>query len=191
VEGFYLLCGHLLGDFILQNDWMARNKANKHPGPEPFRGRKWIKPDDQYPGPWSVEADPTDRIAFAAAMDARNERIQAWKAEKEQHARDRVIYDDWLRDYEAYLLGHLTCLLHCALYTTAIYLFTFWWMTPLGLAWCFMLHFMIDRWRLARKWMEAMGQAEFATGPFAPWSIVVVDNTLHLLTLAIIAACLL
>lgn len=33
--GFALLCGHLLGDYILQSDWMAKNKSNPRPGREP------------------------------------------------------------------------------------------------------------------------------------------------------------
>ena len=28
MEGFGLLCGHLVGDYVLQNDWMAANKCN-------------------------------------------------------------------------------------------------------------------------------------------------------------------
>jgi hypothetical protein len=35
MEGFGLLIGHLLGDFIFQNDWLATNKSNKHPGEKP------------------------------------------------------------------------------------------------------------------------------------------------------------
>lgn len=32
MNGFGLLLGHLVGDYILQNDWMASNKTNPHPG---------------------------------------------------------------------------------------------------------------------------------------------------------------
>jgi len=35
MEGYGLLIGHLLGDFIFQNDWMAGNKTNPRPGPFP------------------------------------------------------------------------------------------------------------------------------------------------------------
>jgi hypothetical protein len=28
IDGFGLLCGHLVGDYILQNDWQAGNKTN-------------------------------------------------------------------------------------------------------------------------------------------------------------------
>jgi len=31
--GFGLLMGHLLGDYVFQNDWMSGNKTNPHPGP--------------------------------------------------------------------------------------------------------------------------------------------------------------
>jgi len=34
MEGFHLLLGHLVGDYILQNDWMAQRKAGQYRGDE-------------------------------------------------------------------------------------------------------------------------------------------------------------
>lgn len=111
MEGLGLLVGHLLGDYILQDDWMARHKTS---------------------------------VSFI-------------------------------------------CFLHCLLYTWAVWACSFWWMPLWGLAVCLAVHFPIDRWCLAKKWMDNVsGQSAFASGPLAPWSIVVVDNTFHVLTLFII-----
>ena len=110
--GFSLLCGHLVGDYLFQNDWQALHKRN----------------------------------------------------------------------------NTVRCLIHCALYTFAVWLFTFSWITPLGLAICFVAHFLFDRFGLARRYMSLVGQEQFATGPCSPWSIIVVDNTFHILTLYLIGA---
>lgn len=107
MESFSLLIGHLLGDYIFQNDQMAKNKTQ----------------------------------------------------------------------------DSLTCLWHCVWYTGAI-LVTCSWFMPWYLAIVAgVLHYPVDRWRLARKLMSYSGQDEFATGPFSPWSIIVVDNTIHLFVL--------
>ena|ERR1700687_3631720 len=116
MDGFALLLGHLVGDYILQNDWMAKNKTG--------------------PG----------------------------------------------------CLGHTACTYHCLFYTVAVALLTTTWMPWWGLLACFAVHWPIDRFRLAGWWMRNVsGQRDFATGPLSPWSIIVVDNTFHLLTLWVIA----
>lgn len=111
MEGFGLLCGHLVGDYVFQNDYQAKRKTSSTP----------------------------------------------------------------------------VCLLHCVLYTLAVWLFSLWWMPAWGLAVVFAAHFVVDRWRLAGKWMGCAGQREFASGVFAPWSVIVVDNTFHLVTLFAVA----
>lgn len=113
MTGFFLLLGHLIGDYVVQNDWMAANKTTRT----------------------------------------------------------------------------LPCLVHCLLYTLAVWACSFWWMPWWGLAVCFALHFPVDRWRLAVWWMKNVsGQKAFATGPLAPWSFIVVDNVGHLIVLGLIAA---
>lgn len=111
MDGFGLLVGHLLGDYVLQDDWQAVNKTR----------------------------------------------------------------------------SSLACAVHCTLYTLAVWLCSFWWLPWWGLLVCWLAHFPLDRWRLARRWMS-LRQEAFATGPLSPWSVVVVDNTLHLLTLFLIGA---
>ena len=100
-----LIC-HLIGDYLLQNDWMAQNKKKK----------------------WSN--------------------------------------------------GFAACLIHCVLY---IIPFAF----ICSIIQCFALfltHFFIDRFYFVRWFMNHAGQKEFSKPPFAPWSIIVVDNTFHLVT---------
>ncbi len=33
----------------------------------------------EYPGPWTVDADPRDREAYRKALEERNEKIRAWE----------------------------------------------------------------------------------------------------------------
>lgn len=110
MEGFSLLLGHLLGDYIFQNDWQAANKTS----------RTW------------------------------------------------------------------PCLVHCLFYTMAVFMTCFWFLPWWAYPVIFATHFPIDRWRLARKFMTINHQEAFATGMLAPWSIIVVDNIIHLVVLWVI-----
>ncbi len=146
MDGFALLCGHLVGDYIVQNDWMAKNKSNQYPSQNLLKKSGNPVVNDLN---WDLY---------------------------------HILKQDWW-------VGHIACLIHCILYTLAIWAFSFWWMPWWGLLICFALHFPIDRWRLARRWMEYVAfQKAFASGPLSPWSIIIVDNTFHLLTLFGIAA---
>ncbi len=161
MDGFFLLAGHLVGDYVVQNDWQAANKTNPHPGPKP-------RYSFEYSG--VLTADRT-------ALDERNAR---WKAED---------WDGYESRQKAWLTGHLACTVHCLLYTLAVWACSFWWMPWWGAVACFAVHWPLDRFRLAGRWMRNVsGQKAFASGPLSPWSIIVVDNTFHLLTLGVIAA---
>lgn len=123
--GLELLLAHLCGDYIVQNDWMAKWKV----------GGPLNHPDSK-----------------------------------------------WKRNNTAVL----ACTIHCFLYTLAVWAFTFSWMPLWGLAACFLIHWPIDRFRLAAIWMRCVsGQSYFASPshPMFPWSVVCVDNIFHLLTL--------
>lgn len=107
------LIGHLIGDYLLQNDWMALNKKR-----------------DSTP-----------------------------------------------------------CAIHCMIWTLSVYFCQAashpWptWTIPI----LFVSHFVQDRTEIVRWIMEHKGQRGFAQAPMAPWSLVVVDNVLHLFALWIIA----
>lgn len=49
-------------------------------------------------------------------------------------------------------------------------------------------HFAQDRTGFVVWLMKVSGSAAFATGPCAPWSIIVTDNVLHILWMAAVAA---
>lgn len=164
MEGFYLLCAHLLGDFVLQNDWMAANKTAPHPGPDPCPNLR--SPDSD----GLSDSDHPDMV---------------WNV----YRHDLRARATWIQKLDDWWTGNFACALHCLIYTLAVWAMSYWWVTPLGLAVCFAAHYMIDRYRLVRPWMTLMGQEAFLMGPLAPWSSIVVDNTLHLLTLAAIAWC--
>jgi hypothetical protein len=145
MEGFGLLIGHLLGDYILQNDFVATWKSGGLPLPE-------------------------TEVSWAVG-EYRLSREDARKVMENQCSRR----------------ADITCTVHCFFYTLAVWACSYWWMPWWGLSVCFLIHWPIDRFRLAKWWMvNVSGQKLFAEGPLAPWSIVVVDNTFHLLTLFLI-----
>lgn len=74
--------------------------------------------------------------------------------------------------------------MHCFLYTMCIASCTGW--PLLALAVVFALHFAQDRTGFVRWWMHTAGQDAFAEPPLAPWSIIVVDNVMHLVVLWVI-----
>ena len=76
------------------------------------------------------------------------------------------------------------CLIHVLIYTITVAMIVQWPEHTWGF--CFAVaipHFVIDRWRLARKYMWLVGQEQFATGPLSPWSIIVVDQVMHVVCL--------
>jgi hypothetical protein len=106
----YAIVGHLVGDYLLQNDWMAQNKKK----------------------------------------------------------------------------ASFPCAVHCLLWTMAVTVLAgwwVWWVPPV----LFVTHFIQDRTTVINWWMRFNRQSGFASPPLAPWSIIVVDNVWHILTLALIA----
>lgn len=156
MESLGLFVGHLIGDYIVQNDWMAKWKTEPSAGPPPK---------------YTVDADPNDSIAFAAALEKRNKE-----------------HDEYPNRIIRARTGDLACFIHCLLYTLAIWACSFWWMPYWGLAVVFLTHYPIDRYRLAYRWMQYSGQKHFSSKEHLmfPWSIVAVDNTFHLVTLFVI-----
>lgn len=156
MEGFWLLMGHLVGDYLIQNDWMAANKTTPHPG----RSCPPIEEDERYLTGLGADAINASLVKQHAA------KVRAWYR------------------------GHFACTIHCLLYTSSVFAFSFWWMPWWGLAVCFVAHWFIDRFRLAGRWMRNVsGQKQFAANfspPNLPWGVIVVDNTFHLLTLGLI-----
>jgi len=98
----YWFMGHLIGDFLLQSDWMALNKKKR-----------------TFP-----------------------------------------------------------CAVHCLIYSLTVLLCAGW---PWWTFWVvFATHFAQDRTNIVVWLMNHKGQKQFAQPPMAPWSIIVVDNVMHL-----------
>lgn len=161
METFGLLLGHLVGDYILQTDWQAK---------------------------WKIA---WGRDVFKAWQDIAYIEEDGEKWPKGTSRYHNVRLDEHFAAKAETRRGHVACTLHCILYTLAVWAFSFWWMPWWGLLVCFGLHWPIDRFKLASWWMQNVsGQAVFAgkAHPLYPWSVVLIDNTGHLLTLFAILA---
>jgi Protein of unknown function (DUF3307) len=76
------------------------------------------------------------------------------------------------------------CAIHCAIWTACVVMFAWWpWWTAIPL---FVTHFIQDRTQVINWWMDFAGQKQFRTGACAPWSVIVVDNVWHVLTIWIL-----
>lgn len=93
---------------------------------------------------------------------------------------DYLIQNDWMALNKKQSSIH--CAVHCTLWTLAVCLFAGWfhWLPATVL---FVTHFAQDRTKIINWYMAAMGQQKFASGPCAPWSIIVVDNVWHVVTI--------
>jgi hypothetical protein len=96
---------------------------------------------------------------------------------------DYLLQNDWMAANKK--RATLPCLVHVLLYTLAIAACTGW---PLwALAVVAVTHFAQDRTQVIAWWMRINRQEGFAKPPLAPWSVIVVDNTWHLVTLHILS----
>ena len=127
----FAIIGHLVGDYILQNDSCAYNKNWTH-----------------------------SRLSIAGI--------------------DPV---EWSR-----IMWHSTavCALHCLLWTASVCLFTGWWSVWWVPVVLFFTHFAQDRTTFVRWWMGKVGLEGFAKN-LGPWSVILVDNTMHLMVIAAVA----
>jgi hypothetical protein len=188
MDGFGLLLGHLLGDYVLQNDWQAANKVSPRPGKKP----PWPWRFGPAPRPtWTADANPADPKAFARALEERNTAMAVADLADRETEEKLAAYNRalalWKTRQAACRLGHLACTTHCLLYTLAVWACSWSWVPWWGLLVCFLAHWPVDRFRLARWWMDHVsGQQAFAE-KMGPWSVIAVDNTFHLLTLYLIA----
>jgi hypothetical protein len=111
---------------------------------------------------------------------------------------DYLLQNDWMA------LGkkksHWPCLVHVAIYTVCVMILTRW---PLwAAAVVFVPHYLIDRWQFVPWYMRRVGQVRFMECSgldrtwqggnlidvsfnvrLGPWSMIVVDNVMHLVCL--------
>lgn len=94
---------------------------------------------------------------------------------------DYLIQNDWMAKGKK--VSSWVCLVHVATYLTPFLLCDLaWWQLALIGA----QHFGQDRTGIVKWLMDHMGKADFAKPPMAPWSIIVVDNILHVLFIALV-----
>ncbi|MBA3312740.1 MAG: DUF3307 domain-containing protein [Planctomycetota bacterium] len=92
---------------------------------------------------------------------------------------DYLLQTDWMAVNKK--SRALPCLVHVGIYTVAIGVLTWWpWWALLVVA---ATHFVQDRTHVILWWMRVMRQTGFTKPPFAPWSLIVVDNVWHLVVL--------
>lgn len=93
---------------------------------------------------------------------------------------DYLAQNDWMALNKKKSTLH--CAVHCAIWTLCVVTFAGWWSWPV-IAALFATHFAQDRTNIIRWWMSLVGQEQFAAGPCSPWSIIVVDNVWHIVTI--------
>jgi hypothetical protein len=91
---------------------------------------------------------------------------------------DYLLQTDWMAENKKEQTW--PCLVHSTIWAASVVLFAGWlsWIPFLVLL---AIHFLQDRTYMVRSWMRLTGQEHFIDGDYAPWSIVIVDNTFHLL----------
>lgn len=99
---------------------------------------------------------------------------------------DYILQNDWMALNKK--ARTFPCLVHCLIWAACVCLFggTF---SPLAFGLLLATHFIQDRTSIVRQWMSLIGQDKFATGICAPWSIIVVDNVWHIVTIWAIWTC--
>jgi hypothetical protein len=79
----------------------------------------------------------------------------------------------------------LICALHCFIWATLVCVMGDIWNVKVFSV-LFITHYIQDRWQLISWYMKKIGQINFTKPPFAPWSLIVVDNVWHIFTIWII-----
>jgi hypothetical protein len=97
---------------------------------------------------------------------------------------DYLLQNDWMAQGKK--RSNFVCAIHASIWTAAVATFAHWWAWPI-VAILFTSHFAQDRGAFVVWWMKLIGQKNFMQPPLGPWSIIICDNTWHLVVLALIA----
>lgn len=90
---------------------------------------------------------------------------------------DYILQTDWMGNNKK--LAHWPCFVHCTIWILCVSIFSGVW-SPAFVAFLFICHFAQDRTHFVAWWMS-LKSSGFTKPPFAPWSLIVVDNSFHLL----------
>jgi hypothetical protein len=100
---------------------------------------------------------------------------------------DYLLQNDWMANGKKTWNGSRQCDVHCLLWTLSVMFFAEWFTTfnrsMAIFAVLFWTHYIQDRTQIIGWWMRLIRQHKFAEPPCAPWSIIVVDNVWHIVTL--------
>jgi hypothetical protein len=98
---------------------------------------------------------------------------------------DYLLQSDWmaLNKKKAGIDGSFPCCVHAWIWTLSVCVFTDWWNWGI-VSVLFLTHFIQDRTQIVKFWMTRINrQPKFSEPPMAPWSIIVVDNVWHIVTI--------
>ena len=107
---------------------------------------------------------------------------------------DYLLQNDWMANNKKLKDGATACCVHAWLWTLAVCAFTGWWTWPC-VSVLFLTHFFQDRTQVIPWFMRTIGQNRFmkcddfdltdmrVIPGLGPWSIIVVDNVWHIVTL--------
>jgi hypothetical protein len=93
---------------------------------------------------------------------------------------DYLLQNDWMALNKK--SRSFPCVVHCTLWTVAVCMFAGWYKWQV-VSILFLTHFIQDRTQIIQFWMKTIGQSKFGTPPMAPWSLVIVDNVWHIVTI--------
>jgi hypothetical protein len=95
---------------------------------------------------------------------------------------DYILQNDWMALNKKSKTGAFNCWVHCMIWTFSVVSFAGWWHCGV-VGVLFLTHWIQDRTNIIAWWMDLIGQKQFRTGACAPWSIIVVDNVWHIITI--------
>lgn len=97
---------------------------------------------------------------------------------------DYLLQNDWmaLNKKSLGLQGDLACCTHCFIWAMSVVLFAGW--SAGTIIMLFIAHYAQDRTQIIKWWMTKVNrQQKFTEPPMAPWSLIVVDNVWHIVSL--------
>ena len=97
---------------------------------------------------------------------------------------DYLLQNDWMALNKK--KSSIACAVHVAIWTACVCVCAGWTGSVLAGFVLAITHFVQDRTTIIRKWMFFIGQEQFATGPCAPWSMIVVDNVWHIVVITVL-----
>lgn len=99
---------------------------------------------------------------------------------------DYLLQNDWMAMEKK--RNPMVALLHSMMWSMSVMMFSGWggihgWHGVEIFGYLNTSHFFQDHTMIVHRWMKLIGQDAFAKPPLAPWSVIVVDNVWHIVTL--------